>query len=1006
MISRFLMLVFANRAFKLLTLKQCAKVLLVLLAVLAVACSSNKNKKKNLIGPIISDLPETILEPAVRSPVINEISLNKVEAAYQKALNSTSDLDTRRTILIRLADILMLKSEEQMLASNSPGRFFGEAIEQYRELIELQKQPSVDVVQNKKNAKSLDLLLYQLSKAYTLDGQVDSASKSLDVITTQYQDSAYFPEANFRRAEQAFSDKDYVLSEKLFKQVIDEGVLTPFYQNALYMHGWSQFKRNSYDASIDAFIKVLDHFYGKEGSLKSLTKSQQNVVDDTLRVMSLSFDYLDGVDTLSSKFAGENNRYYVADVYRALGEFYFAKNRYRDSANAYRQYVIDNSLADDAPAFSGYVIDVYEKGNFPSLLIPAKQEFVVQYGIDSEYWKTKPVSVRESLSVNLKQYIEELAKYEHSIAQGIVAKAKVQAKENANKKNNNKQIEQNKNQQVFVASARNNFLKASNWYDQFIRTFPKDNKTPDMYLLMAEALNDANELTRAFDAYEYLAYQYELPADKKSKGADAGYAAVVLAQTLIERSTKSGVNGSADNATKQQWQNRFIDQSLAFAENYSEDPRAVNVLTVGSERLLQTSRQPEAVLAATRVTTWQPQASAPLRRTAWLVLGQSEFDLLNYTGSEQAYEQALLLTPQSSPERTSLIDRRAASVYKYGETLLTQEGQQQAAVDQFLRIQSIAPETAIAKTAQYDAGNQLIEMKQWGRAEQVLLDFRKRYPKNPLTKTLNAKLVVVYQETEQWSLAGNELTAMSNSSDDPVLRQQSLLLAAELYNKSGQVDRSIKNYEQYIKKYPRPVDDRVEAINRLSLLFKDKNNTKSYEYWRKQLINVHDTAGTDKTDRSLYLAASAQSYFAQKDYQRFTQLRLTLPLKNSLRQKQKALSLTVNAYQKIINYGVADFVTEANFYLGESYIRLSSDLLDSERPKGLSSLAQEQYEVLLEEQIYPFEEKAIGLHESNAARAKDNLYDEWVQKSFASLAKVSPGQYNKPELRSLSRELY
>lgn len=995
--SRSLSLVFVKRLVQSLTLSQCAKLVVIALTLLAVACSSSKNQKKNLIGPTISNLPDVIVEPAVRSPINNEITLNKVEAAFQKALNSTNDPNTRRTILTRLADILMLKSEDQMLSSDSPGRFFGEAIEQYRELIELQKQPSLDALQIKKNDKNLDQLLYQLSKAYTLDGDLVLAGESLDVITTQYQGSEFFPEANFRRAEQAFSDKNYALSEKLFKQVIDEGVLSPFYQNALYMHGWSQFKLNNYDASIDAFIKVLDHFYGKEDSLKSLTKSQQNVVDDTLRVMSLAFDYLDNVETLSSKFAGENKRYYVADVYRALGELYYSKNRFRDSANAYRQYVVDNPLADDAPAFSGYVIDVYDKGDFPSLLIPAKKEYVVQYGIDSEYWKTKSVFVRESLSVNLKQYIEELAKYEHSIAQGIVAK------ENANKK---KQLDQKKSKQLFVSSARNNFLSAANWYDQFIRTFPKDNKTSDMYLLMAEALNDANELTRAFDAYEYLAYQYELPADKKAKGAEAGYAAVVLAQTLIERSETSGENGSVDTANKQQWQNRFVDQSLAFADNYSEDPRAVNVLTVGAERLLQTSRQPEAVLAATRVTNWQPQASAPLRRTAWLVIGQSEFDLLNYRGSDQAYEQALLLTSQSSPDRKTLIDRRAASVYKYGESLLAQEGQQQAAVDQLLRIQNIAPDTAIAKTAQYDAGNQLIEMKQWARAEQVLLDFRKRYPNNPLTKTLNAKLVVVYQETEQWALAGNELSALSANSVDPVLRRQSLLLAAELYNKSGQVDLSIKSYEQYIKQHPRPIDERVEAINTLSLLFKDKNNNRSYEYWRKQLISVHDTAGTEQTDRSLYLAASAQSYFAQKNYQSFKQIRLTLPLKNSLRKKQKALSLTVASYQKIINYGVADFVTEANFYLGESYILLSSDLLDSERPKGLSELAQEQYEVLLEEQIYPFEEKAIGLHESNTARAKENLYDEWVQKSFASLAKLSPGQYNKPELRSLSRELY
>jgi hypothetical protein len=58
----------------------------------------------------------------------------------------------------------------------------------------------------------------------------------------------------------------------------------------------------------------------------------------------------------------------------------------------------------------------------------------------------------------------------------------------------------------------------------------------------------------------------------------------------------------------------------------------------------------------------------------------------------------------------------------------------------------------------------------------------------------------------------------------------------------------------------------------------------------------------------------------------------------------------------------------------------------------------EQYNVLLEEQAFPFEEKAIKLHEVNAARAKDGTYDEWVQKSYAALAQLNPGRYGKVEI--------
>jgi hypothetical protein len=70
----------------------------------------------------------------------------------------------------------------------------------------------------------------------------------------------------------------------------------------------------------------------------------------------------------------------------------------------------------------------------------------------------------------------------------------------------------------------------------------------------------------------------------------------------------------------------------------------------------------------------------------------------------------------------------------------------------------------------------------------------------------------------------------------------------------------------------------------------------------------------------------------------------------------------------------------------------------SERPRNLDDEAREQYDVLLEEQAFPFEEKAIELHETNARRTGDGVYDEWVQRSFDVLAKLMPARYAKAEM--------
>ena len=105
----------------------------------------------------------------------------------------------------------------------------------------------------------------------------------------------------------------------------------------------------------------------------------------------------------------------------------------------------------------------------------------------------------------------------------------------------------------------------------------------------------------------------------------------------------------------------------------------------------------------------------------------------------------------------------------------------------------------------------------------------------------------------------------------------------------------------------------------------------------------------------------------------------------------------IEAYTNSADYGVAEVTTAATFRLGEVYEKFSADLLVSERPANLDAAALEQYELLLEEQVYPFEEKAIDLYKANTDRAPDGVYDEWVQKSFDRLATLMPARYSKVE---------
>ena len=146
------------------------------------------------------------------------------------------------------------------------------------------------------------------------------------------------------------------------------------------------------------------------------------------------------------------------------------------------------------------------------------------------------------------------------------------------------------------------------------------------------------------------------------------------------------------------------------------------------------------------------------------------------------------------------------------------------------------------------------------------------------------------------------------------------------------------------------------------------------------------------------LAAKASLIVAKPTYDAFNSVRLTVPLKASLKIKKNLMQQALDAYGNSADYNVAEVATESTFQIARIYHNFSQDLFDSERPAELSELALEQYELLLEEQAYPFEEKAIEIYEVNSRRASEGIYDEWVIRSFEELAVLVPARYAKSEV--------
>jgi hypothetical protein len=110
------------------------------------------------------------------------------------------------------------------------------------------------------------------------------------------------------------------------------------------------------------------------------------------------------------------------------------------------------------------------------------------------------------------------------------------------------------------------------------------------------------------------------------------------------------------------------------------------------------------------------------------------------------------------------------------------------------------------------------------------------------------------------------------------------------------------------------------------------------------------------------------------------------------------MKVAIDGYTKLVDYGVGDVTAAVTYQIAEIYLHFNHALMESERPDNLSAEELEQYELAIEEQAYPFEEKAIKVHEKNMELLGTGIYNDWIDKSLARLAIMVPARYSRNEM--------
>lgn len=904
--------------------------------------------------PTLKDLEGRQVEVRTDKPV--DAGSAKAMENYREFLNlKSNDPALRAEAMRRLGDLNLEAGEIERTERDQAtveSMQSSEAIKLYTALLE-----------SYPDYKQSDAVLYQLARAYESNGQSEQALAALDRLVSRFRSSRLIDEAQFRRGEILFSAKRYDEAERAYAEVIRRGTESTFYEQSLYKHGWSMFKLGRNQESLASFGRLLDRKLidpkdpEKVVEMQSLSRPERELLDDTMRVTSIMFSFDEGTQSIDNFVAQRGTPAYSHLLYSALGDLYITKERYQDAAQTYEAFVKRDPLDANAPLLQVRAIEAYRKGGFSSLVLTGKQDFVERYGFGSPFWAGRERAQFPAVVAEIKTSVKELARHFHSQAQ----KSKKQS----------------------------DYMMAARWYRHYLDWFPNEPESADTNFLLAEALFESKQFKDATAEYERTAYAYPF----HPKSAEAGYAALLS----YDQYEKLLVD-PAQVAERLAWHTQGVESGLKFATTYPTHKEASAVLTRTAKELFEIKDFDRAVATAQQVLALKPPVDAGKQRVALTVIAHARFDQGLYAEAESAYLRLRTVVPVDDKEQKEITEKLAASVYKQAEQKQA-AGNAAGAVDDFLRVAMVAPTASIRKNAEYDAAATLVTMKNWPRAIEVLEGFRRNNPQDPLVVEATRSLAVAYVETGQGARAAGEFERIADTPTETIeLRREALWRSAELYQKVGDRSGATRAYEKFVQRFSVPLDPAIEARQRLADIAAAGSDYQQRDRWLKDIIDADRAAGGARTERSKYLAAKATLKFAEPTAVAFNAIRLTAPLKKTLELKKESMERALEAYGRAAQYGVAEITTAATYSMAELYRGLAKDLMESERPANLGAEELEQYDVLLEEQAFPFEEKSIEIHEANAARTREGIYDEWVQKSFEVLAKLKPVRYAKAEI--------
>ncbi len=795
-----------------------------------------------------------------------------------------------------------------------------------------------------------DVALYSLGYALNEMGDMSGAISNYRRLLAQYPNSPLAPETYVRAGDHYFDSFVFDSALTYYDRVLDHPEAnSTVYQFGVYKLGWTNYLLNNYTKSIAVFAYLIQDTEAMDSL--GLGKGSA-MVDEALEYIAHSFMEQPGGNSvqLASNFLDAFNRPDVTiSVLNRMGDFYIEQGYWPEAIQSYNALLARDPFSSEAPFIQARIAAAHEGAGDMQLAVQAREELVERYGSSSEWAIQMADSSRFAQVDSIRA-----AALEQAINYHLSTSAQIPEGQ---------------------AGRTEHYENLIGRLQTYLSEYGDRRVAYDYKFYLGDAYYAVGSFLLAGDAYLEVAYD-SLSTQKQ--------------ETALGNAFTSYFSAYAQGAVPDSaaLRDKLKETAYLYTRNYPAGEYADQFLFATAGSYYNANDYVNAREVYSRIYNEYPR-SQYVARSARYVAASYEAQQM-YSDAEQWYgraSDAAALTGEDLGEDFDLL--AASAAYRDAETLAASEDVSTllAAAARFEESARAHPDTDVAPTALFDAGETYGKAGDIPSAIRVFTDLANRYPDNPLSPQGLLRAAFLAREAEDFIRAGETYLEAYNRYPTAEGMASAIYSSALSYEEGGSTELAMSVYQRIITERSGSSEVMVIALGKYGDYLYDRMDFQGARRMYEDCITTYDTY------REGPAAHPARGAFRIGEITRVNYDAVAVVSTESATQKTQLKVEVENWYAKSLTYNVDTWFMASCARAGELFEDYANAIAFMDPPAGLDEAAVDEFYSQLYTQIYePNMQNAINVYTTAIQKAVSaGVTNEWVERSARNLEMLSPG---------------